>query len=116
LIAPATETTHAVDTFFKYIRVSEKVRGEFDRIIEELGGNPASWFSVARVMQKISTPTLWVHDKDDMVTPYEHVHHIVEKKLPHVQFEITSGLGHSNIYKDNKIKKRIIEFLAAPTN
>jgi pimeloyl-ACP methyl ester carboxylesterase len=62
-------------------------------------------------MQKINTPTLWVHDKDDAVTPYKHMQHLVEQKPPHIEFEITSGLGHSNIYKDNKIKKRIIEFL-----
>ncbi|HEX8332150.1 MAG TPA: alpha/beta fold hydrolase [Segetibacter sp.] len=114
LIAPATETTFAIDTFFKHVSVSKKVRLQFDKLIEDLGGNPASWYSVARVMQKINVPTLWVHDRDDAVTPYEHVHYLVEKKLPHIQFEITSGLGHSNIYKDNKVKKRIIEFLSAP--
>ena len=111
LIAPATETTHAIETFFKFVQVSEKVKVEFNKLIEELGGNPASWFSVARVMQKINTPTLWLHDREDNVTPYEHVHHLVEKKLPHITFEITSGLGHSNIYKDNKVKTQVIDFL-----
>jgi alpha-beta hydrolase superfamily lysophospholipase len=114
LIAPATETTFAIETFFKHVPVSKKVRLEFEKLIEDLGGNPASWYSVARVMQKINTPTLWVHDKEDAVTPYEHVHHLVERNLPHIRFEITSGLGHSNIYKDNRIKKRIIEFLCEP--
>jgi pimeloyl-ACP methyl ester carboxylesterase len=111
LIAPATETTHAIATFFKHVPVHKKVEIEFNKIIEDLGGNPVSWYSVARVMQKVNTPTLWVHDKDDTVTPYEHMQHLVEQKLPHIEFEITSGLGHSNIYKDNMIKKRIIEFL-----
>jgi alpha-beta hydrolase superfamily lysophospholipase len=111
LIAPATETTFAMETFFKYVPISKKVQFEFNKLIEDLGGNPVSWYSVARVMQKINTPTLWVHDKDDAVTPYEHLQHLVEQNPPHIEFEITTGLGHSNIYKDNKIKKRIIEFL-----
>lgn len=114
LIAPATETTFAVETFFKHVRVGKKVQHEFDKLIEEIGGNPASWYSVARVMKKVSTPTLWVHDKDDAVTPYIHMQHLVEMQLPHIQFEITTGLGHSAIYKDNKVKKRIVNFLCEP--
>jgi pimeloyl-ACP methyl ester carboxylesterase len=111
LIAPATETTRSINTFFKYIPVNDKVRVEFDKLIEEVGGNPASWFSVSRVMENITTPTLWVHDKEDTVTPYEDLHPLVEKKLPHIQFEITQGLGHS-AYRDNKIMKQVISFLA----
>lgn len=111
LIAPATETTRSISSFFTYIPVSEKVRAEFDKLIEKVGGNPASWFSVSRVMQQITTPTLWVHDKDDKVTPYEDMQHLIEKNLSHIEFEITQGLGHSNIYKDNRITKKIVSFL-----
>jgi alpha-beta hydrolase superfamily lysophospholipase len=110
LIAPATETIRLINTFFSYIPVSDKIKVEFDKLIEEIGGNPASWFSVARVLQQVTTPTLWVHDKKDSVTPYEDMHHLVEKKLPHIDFEITEGLGHS-LYNDDAVMKRIIAFL-----
>lgn len=110
LIAPATETVRLISTFFSYIPVSQKIRIEFDKLIEEKGGNPASWFSVSRVLQQITTPTLWVHDRKDTITPFEDMQHLVEKKLPHIDFEITEGLGHS-LYNDEKVRERIIAFL-----
>ncbi len=112
LIAPATETTRSINTFFQYISVSAQVRKKFDELIEKIGGNPASWFSVARVIQQISTPTLWLHDREDTVTPFEDMEHLINKKLPHLKFEITTGLGHSGIYKEPDIQKKIISFLS----
>ncbi|TDH26533.1 alpha/beta hydrolase [Segetibacter sp. 3557_3] len=112
LVAPATETTRAINTFLSYVPVSLRVREEFEKIIEELGGNPASWFSVSRVIQQIKTPTLWAHDQEDPVTPYEDMKHLVDKNLSHLQFEITRGLGHSNLYKDSRVAKRIVSFLS----
>jgi alpha-beta hydrolase superfamily lysophospholipase len=112
LIAPATETTRSITSFFKYIPVSEKVRAEFDKLIERVGGNPASWFSVSRVIQQISTPTLWVHDKEDNITPFEDMQHLLAKNLQHVEFEITEGLGHSKIYRDNRITDKVVAFLS----
>lgn len=112
LIAPATETTTMVNTFFKYVPVSKSVRVEFDKLIEEVGGKPISWFSISRIMQHVTTPTLWVHDKDDTVTPYKDMEHLVEMGLPHVEFEITEGLGHSDIYRNERIAKRIVSFLS----
>ncbi len=40
LLAPATETTHAIKTFFTYITVSAKVKHEFEKLLEEMGGLP----------------------------------------------------------------------------
>jgi alpha-beta hydrolase superfamily lysophospholipase len=109
LISPATETTRAVSTFFKYIKASEKVKDEFEKLIIELGGYPSAWYSVARIMQQITTPTLWVHDKEDPITPFEDMKHMLEQNLSHIEFEITEGLGHS-LYNDDKVANRIIDF------
>jgi pimeloyl-ACP methyl ester carboxylesterase len=111
LISPATESTRAINTFFKFIKVPDKVKEEFEKMIVELGGYPSSWFSVSRIVQQITTPTLWVHDREDTITPFEDMKHIPEKKLPHIDFEITQGLGHSS-YTDDKVAKRIIDFFA----
>ncbi len=113
LVAPATETTRAIEGFFKIIPVSGEVRTEFEKLLEKMGGNPANWFSVSRVLQKIKTPTLWVHDEDDNITPFADVKPMTEKNLPHIVFEITTGLGHSNIYKDKTIRNKIVEFLTS---
>jgi pimeloyl-ACP methyl ester carboxylesterase len=111
LIAPATETTRSVTDFCRHLNISPAVKQHFEQLICNVGGNPAAWFSVARVIQKISTPTLWLHDMEDKITPYEDMKHLTEIHLPHVQFVITTGLGHS-LYRDEAVAKKIITFLA----
>ncbi len=111
LMAPATESTTAISHFFTYVSVSDAVKKEFHDLINEMGGNPASWFSVARAMQNVTTPTLWVHDKEDAVTPFADVEHLLALNLPHLHFEITSGLGHSNVYRDEKVSKKVIQYM-----
>ncbi len=115
LISPATESTRAIKTFFTHLKVSSKVQEEFEKLIIELAGYPSSWYSISRIMQEITTPTLWVHDKEDSVTPFEDMKHMIEKNLPHIQFEITEGLGHSS-YNNDKIADCIISFLCTLTN
>lgn len=113
LVAPATETTTAIKTFFNYVPVSNKVKDEFEKLITKLGGHPSSWFSVSRVVQNITTPTLWVHDEDDTITPFADMQHLIVIQPGHVRFHITRGLGHSNVYKDDPTSKLIIDFFAA---
>ena len=47
LIAPATETSTAVDLLFRILKLNGSVRKEFDSIIVEAGGKPVSWYSVS---------------------------------------------------------------------
>jgi len=70
-----------------------------------------SYFSVARSVQEHSIPTLWLHDEDDWICPYEDILPIKKIAPPHVQFYITKGLGHSKIYRDTKVNKQIIDFI-----
>ncbi len=111
LVAPATETVHAIDNFFNFLKLNHKVRTHFNILIEELGGNPSSWYSVSRVLQAEHIPTLWIHDKEDTITPYNQMHHLTEMNLPHIEFEITTGLGHSP-YTDEQINKRIVSYFS----
>ncbi|MCW3106743.1 MAG: hydrolase, partial [Segetibacter sp.] len=74
-----------------------------------------SWYSVSRVIQSISVPTLWLHDVNDRITPYEDMKHLTELSLPHVEFVITEGLGHS-LYRNDTVANRIIGFLVTLKN
>lgn len=112
LIAPATESTRAIDGFFKLFPLSREIRHEFNEIIMEMGGYPASWYSVARVVQQLTTPTFWIHDEDDTITPFEDVQHLLDLKLPHIKFEITKGLGHSNVYRDNEVVQKVVHYFS----
>ena len=114
LIAPATETTRSLNDFCRYLGLSEKLKQGLERLILEIGGRPSSWFSVARIIQLLTTPVLWIHDKADRITPYEDMEGLTRITLPHVQFVITEGLGHS-LYREENIARQIINFLVSPS-
>jgi pimeloyl-ACP methyl ester carboxylesterase len=111
LIAPAVETTRAIDNFFKFIRLDDEVRKEFDRLILELGDHPPSWFSIARAAPHIKARVLFLQDKQDPLTPFDDVEPIIKKCYPNFQFLISDGLGHRRIYRDSKSVKAVIDFL-----
>lgn len=115
LIAPATETTRSINDFCRHLRMGTKVRREMEKLIVQIGGQPPSWYSVARVIQSTSVPTLWLHDKKDRITPYDDMKHLIHLNLPHAEFVITDGLGHS-LYNDDAVANKIIGFLASLKN
>lgn len=111
LIAPATETTRSLNDFCRYLYISEKLKQGLEKLIVQIGGQPSSWYSVARIIQSITIPTLWVHDKGDRITPYEDMKFLTELNLPSVKFIITEGLGHS-LYKEDNIARQVIAFIS----
>ena len=112
LIAPNTETTTAVDIAFEKLKLrNRKLRAAFDEVIWEKGGQPASWFSVNRAIAHCKASVLWIHDEDDQITPLKDALVTYDKQLPNIRFIITKGLGHRRIYRDETIRKTIIDFL-----
>lgn len=113
LAAPATETTRSLNDFCRYLSISDKLKKGLERLIVQVGGQPASWFSVARIIQAITIPVIWIHDKKDKITPYEDMEFLTKLNLPHVRFIITDGLGHS-LYRDDNVAADIITFISNP--
>lgn len=111
LIAPATETTTAIDTFFRFLKLDPDIRPEFEKIILKKGGVSPAWYSIKRAMKNIRAKTLWIHDEEDDVTPVSDVYKAKEENYPHIEFVITKGLGHRRIYRDNKVSSRVVDFL-----
>jgi len=111
-IAPATETTSAIDSAFKILDIqNENVKHDFEKIIKEKSGHSSKWFSMKRAMQNIKASTLWIHDEDDDVTPLNDALKVKELNLPNVEFHITKTLGHRKIYRDKTVKNLVIDFL-----
>ncbi|HTL10760.1 MAG TPA: alpha/beta hydrolase [Chitinophagaceae bacterium] len=110
-IAPATESRSAIDSFFRFLQLNHKVRSAFEKIIADKSGVPAEYFSIPRALENIAAEVLWVHDKDDEVTPFKDVAPVMEKQLPNLHFLITEGLGHKKIYRDALVIKKVVEFL-----
>lgn len=111
LIAPATETTTAINSFFKFLQLDEAIRPEFEKIIEKSGGVPSEWYSIGRAMNNIKAQIRWFHDENDDTTPISDVLKVKAENHPNIEFVFTNGLGHRRIYRDNKVSRSVIEFL-----
>jgi pimeloyl-ACP methyl ester carboxylesterase len=111
LIAPAAETTTAIDSFFKFLQLDPVLRPEFEKIILKNGGVSSEWYSIKRAMRNIKAPTRWFQDEDDTVTPMSDVLAVKAENYPALEFVFTTGLGHRRIYRDNKVSRSVVEFL-----
>ena len=111
-IAPATETTSAVDGAFVMLKLNDdEVRKEFDNIIFEKSGKQTEWFSIRRAVKNIKAQILWIHDEDDDITPLSDALKVKNDNNANIKFIITKGLGHRRIYHDTAVKKAIENFL-----
>lgn len=111
LIAPAMETKTAVDHFFRFLKLDDEVRKEFDNYLSQLGGKPAEWYSIVRASTNIKAQVLFLQDKQDEMTPLSDVTPLMEKNYSNFHFIISEGLGHRRIYRDKDSVKAILEFL-----
>lgn len=110
-IAPLTELKTAIDQFFQFLKLNERVRKEFDELIVFTGGQPVEWYSTHRAIKNIQAKILWIQDQEDEQTPIRDAIEVKKENLPNVQFIITKGLGHRKIYRDQKIMQQIVDFL-----
>jgi pimeloyl-ACP methyl ester carboxylesterase len=111
-IAPATETTSAIDGAFKMLQIKdEQVRKEFDTLIFEMSEKKTEWFSIRRAIKHIKAQVLWIHDAGDMVTPLSDALKVKEDNHTNVKFIITKGLGHNKIYHDTDVKNKVCGFM-----
>ncbi|MBY0480392.1 MAG: alpha/beta fold hydrolase [Chitinophagaceae bacterium] len=116
LIAPATETETAIEHFFSIIKVDEKIKIAFREMISEITQESIKNLSVSHAVKKIQSPILWVHDRDDKICVFEDVLPVIEAKLPQIQFYITNGLGHSQVYKEADVSNTIDHFFRSGLN
>lgn len=111
LIAPATETTTALNSFCKFLQLQPEVQEAIRQLIYDKRQRWPEWYSIRRALHHIHADVLWIHDMDDDVTPWSDAERVQEDAHAHVQFLLTKGLGHRRIYRDNQVKKAVSEFL-----
>jgi pimeloyl-ACP methyl ester carboxylesterase len=110
LIAPATESTSAINSFFRILQLGTDIRKEFDQLILDESGVTADHYSIRRAIKNIKARILWFHDEEDELTPIEDALRVKEDDHTHIEFVITKGLGHRKIYRENMVVKKIVEF------
>jgi pimeloyl-ACP methyl ester carboxylesterase len=111
LIAPAVETTRAIDNFFKFLKMPIALKPYLENYITEESGNTPEFYSVTRALNQITAKVLWVHDEKDFICPIEDVKSTKEKNLPNVEFYFTKGLGHNAIYRNPNVLQKVAFFL-----
>lgn len=111
LIAPAVETIRAIDNFFSFVPLGNSIKNEMIHYIQSLSNQKINYYSTSRAVADYTVNTLWLHDEEDWICPYEDVKRIQNMQLNHVEFYITKGLGHSKIYRDSAVKEKIFNFL-----
>jgi alpha-beta hydrolase superfamily lysophospholipase len=111
LLAPATETTSAIDGYFSYLQLNKRLRKAFDQLIFDISGQWPTYYSARRAMQNIKAPILWIHDEEDKITPISDVKKVIADNHSNIEFMITQGLGHRRIYRDINVRKKVISFL-----
>lgn len=111
LIAPLTATCVATDSFFRFLQLGKPVRAEFEKILEEKGGHPSEWYSLSRIFTNLRPEVLFVQDKQDDITTYADAQTLLDGRYPRVQALVTEGLGHKQVYRDQKVIRAVAEFL-----
>ena len=114
LVAPATETTSAMNDALKLLQIKNpKVKQALSEHIYNISGQHPEWYSIRRAIRQVKARILWVHDHEDFVTPIADVLKVKEDHPAHVEFYFTNGLGHQKIYRDKQVKDKIMMFLNA---
>ena len=112
LIAPATETTTAIQIFSKFLRIPKAVRTEMETLIFEKSGIRVEDFSIRKAAPHIKAQVLWIHDESDEITPWKDAMKVQEEGYPNFRFMLTQTFGHRKIYRETKVTKAVFEFLS----
>jgi pimeloyl-ACP methyl ester carboxylesterase len=111
LIAPAAETTVAVEMFARQLELSPELVREMDNYVQETSGHHFDWYSLRRALNQNNASILYLQDEGDRIVPIEQAMLIKDDAHSNIKFVFTQGLGHRKIYKDADVKSRIIAFL-----
>jgi predicted alpha/beta hydrolase family esterase len=112
LIAPATETSTAISSAFKMLKLKNPhLRKALEDNISMISGKPVEWYSIRRAMHQIDATVNWFHDEDDHTTPLSDALEVKNDAHPNISFHISSGLGHSRIYRDPQVVQQICSIL-----
>lgn len=111
LMAPLVEAKRAIENFLNFLQVPVKLQAQFEEELATRAGHPMHWYSLPRLVRSHQGNILWVHDTDDETTPFIDVVPLQQETPQHLSLMITEGLGHSRIYRDNRVRKRILEML-----
>ncbi|MFX0114181.1 MAG: alpha/beta hydrolase [Candidatus Hodarchaeota archaeon] len=100
-----------IERFSASLKLSRQLSSDLVQLTERKLGQSLSSVSVSTIAPNLKIPTLIVHDREDVVVPYEDGE-ILANLLPDAQLVSTTGLGHRHILYDRQVIQEVIAFIA----
>jgi pimeloyl-ACP methyl ester carboxylesterase len=114
LIAPMPDPWSAIQVFADSAGVGERIQARMPRALERLMRIPLSHFDAVRrsAEQDILPPALVIHDGSDRRVPFG-LGARLAAAWPSARLQLTHGLGHHRILRDEEVIAASVEFLIA---
>jgi len=111
IIGTANSVTHITKDFAKNMKLNEKVASKMKSYFDLKFGEDMDNYSGAISAEGVKTPTLIVHDEDDIDV---HVSSAIEidNSLENSELMLTEKLGHRKILGDPEVINKITTFIA----
>jgi len=110
LIGSGDVVQDIMDDFILKLGLKSEISKRMRLIFENKIGETMNSYSAYIAAKDVSIPVLVIHDENDDDVPVTAAHHI-HKHLNNGQIMITKELGHRKILGDNKVIKKIVEFI-----
>ncbi|WP_235016376.1 alpha/beta hydrolase [Aquimarina sp. AU474] len=110
IIGTANSITAVTQNFVKNLQLDQKVGRLLKSYFDKRYGEDLNNYSGAESAKGVKTPTLVIHDKNDVDVHYSAAHEIMDE-LENGTLLITEKLGHRKILGDKVVISKIIEFI-----
>ena len=111
IIGTANSITHITREFAKNLKMNRKVADKMKAHFDKKFDIDLDSYSGAVSAKEVNTPSLVVHDENDVDVEISSAHDIHEA-LENSELYITKGLGHRRILGDPKVINKITTFIA----
>lgn len=110
IIGTGNSITHITKEFVLNMKLNEKVAEKMKKYLDRKLRQDMDGFSGAVSAQDVKTPTLVIHGKDDVDVDVSAAYEI-DEQLENGELFLTEGLGHRRILGNEKVIKKILDFL-----
>lgn len=110
MIAPPSSLIAYSSLFARYLGITERIRYAMQWRVEQRYGVSWDTFELPHSVNKILTPALVIHDRDDRMVRIESGL-AVARAWPDARFHETHGLGHQQILRHHSVVQTVINFL-----
>lgn len=101
---------NVIENFVKKLQLKQKVANKIKSHLNTLFKKDIESVSPCETVKNITIPILILHDTQDVDVDVSNAYKI-RQNTEHGELLVTNGLGHRRILRDNKVIRRIIDFI-----